>query len=82
MGQPAVSQKWMKKANNDEKERQMIPADFQNIRFSLLNMQQITKCKLNKLGRIDKQISKHCWKQPNLDDFDAYIEDYGSEYGL
>ena len=65
LGKEARDQQWMIKDENTQKERQMNPSDFENIKYSMLNVNQITHCKLNESGFFDS--SEHCWKQPDLD---------------
>ena len=50
--------------------------DFESIQFSLLNLNQITKCNLNSNGTIDVAKSEFCWRQTQLDLNGDYAMDY------
>ena len=64
--------------DNSDELTEMKESDFQNIRYTTLNVAQNRHCHLNSNGFIDAKAAtnKLCWTQPNLNEYNDYIMDY------
>ena len=78
--QLAEDDKWMKTLA-DGTQANMTRSDFEQIRFSHLNVDQIRHCNLDSDGRIDIRTSRLCWQYPNFNETDSGFQ-YKLDYGL
>ena len=55
-------------------------SDFQNIKYSALNVNQNRYCKIDESGKISRK-SRLCWKMPEFDEYGSYSSyDYEPVY--
>ena len=58
--------------------RRLQNSDFDNIKYSALNVNQNKYCKIDESGKISRRSHRLCWKMPEFDDYGNY-ESYDYE---
>ena len=53
-------------------------SDFDNIKYSALNVNQNKYCKIDESGKISRKSRRLCWKMPEFDEYGSY-ESYDYE---
>ena len=52
--------------------RRLEKSDFDNIKYSALNVNQNKYCKIDESGKISRRSHRLCWKMPEFDDYGNY----------
>ena len=52
--------------------RRLKNSDFDNIKYSALNVNQNKYCKIDESGKISRRSHRLCWKMPEFDDYGNY----------